>query len=79
MYNDLSEEKMAHLRGEKGDRLVPESELDEIVERETKNAAREACDEIIRSLINDAGFGPSKIADGFPISQQRIGQIARED
>lgn len=79
VYNNLHRQKKRRLRGEEGDGVIKQSEVDEIVKRETKKAKTEKRNEIIRRLVSDdSPFGPSDVAHGFDITQQRIGQIARE-
>jgi hypothetical protein len=78
VYNELDRQKKARLRGEEGDPMIKESEARERAERAAKDARQETRDEIITNLIDDE-LGPSDVVHAFDITQQRIGQIARED
>lgn len=83
VYDELTEEKETHLRGEEGTQEVfTKRELEERVEQARKQAAREKRDEIIKRskrLKDMHALNWSDVAMLFDVSQQRVGQIANED
>lgn len=78
VYNELTRQKKARLRGEEGDPLVKESEVEDRIRKAVKDAKQEKRDEIIGQLVNTAGIGSTQLAPAFEIKQPRISQIARE-
>lgn len=77
VYTDLAEEKTRRLRGEEGDNLIKESEVNERVERARKEARNEMRNEMVRRLL-DQNIKQRIVAKAADLSQSRVSQIGLE-
>lgn len=83
VYNQLTEEKQQHIRGNKGSGFVPKDEHEEALQKAREEARHETRNEIIRDIynhpeINELGVSQRMLGEAVGLTQQHIGRIVRQ-
>lgn len=78
IYEELTEEKIAHMEGDTGTMdVVNAKEAEKMAEKEAEQAAMEQRDELIVSFYESTDLTQQEIADRVGVSRDRVGQIVR--
>jgi hypothetical protein len=77
VYDYLTDEKMAHLRGERDEssQRIPASDVSEMVERAEKEASTETRNDLLRTFYDELDLTQSELADGVGLSRSRVADI----
>lgn len=77
VYDYLTEQKLAHLRGEseQSSQSVPAREVQEMIEQAEKETRTETRNELLRDLYGDLDVTQSDLAEAVELSRSRIGDI----
>jgi hypothetical protein len=77
VYNHLTEEKIAHLRGERDGsaQRVPASEVGEMIENAKEEASAETRNQLLRTFYDELDLTQSELAEGVGLSRSRVADI----
>jgi hypothetical protein len=77
IYDHLTDEKMAHLRGERdgSSQRVPASDAREMVEQAKEEASTETRNELLREFYDQLDLTQSDLAEGVGLSRSRVADI----
>lgn len=77
VYDYLTSEKLAHLRGEKdgSSQRIPAGEVQEIVREAEKEASTETRNELLRDLYDDLDVTQSELGEAVNLSRSRVADI----
>jgi hypothetical protein len=77
VYDYLTEEKMAHLRGERdgSSQRIPASEVGEMIENAKEEASTETRNQLLRTFYDELDLTQSELAEGVDLSRSRVADI----
>jgi hypothetical protein len=80
VYDYLTDEKLAHLRGDRDDssQRIPAAEVQDQLEEERDLAATETRNELLREFYNDLDVTQSDLAGVVDLSRSRVADILSE-
>lgn len=83
IYNNLTRDKRAHMRGEGGSGYIPRSDHEEILEKKLRERERKTRNELIRSImkhseIQETAISQRMIGEATGISQSQVSDILSE-
>lgn len=80
VYDHLTKEKMAHLRGERenSSQRIPATEVSELVEQAREEASTETRNGMLRDLYEDLDVTQADLANAVDLSRSRVADILSE-
>ena len=77
IYDYLTEEKMAHLRGEReaSNQRIPAQEVGDMIEEAREEASTETRNELLRTFYDRLDVTQAELADGVDLSRSRVADI----
>lgn len=80
IYDYLTEEKMAHLRGERdgSSQRIPASDVTEMVEKAKEEASTTTRNELLRTLYDDLDVTQGDLGNAVGLSRSRVADILSE-
>jgi DNA-binding transcriptional regulator YiaG len=77
VYNYLTDEKLAHLRGEResSSQQIGASEAQEMVEKAKSEASTNTRNELLTTIYNDTGLTQKELAQAIGLSRSRLADI----
>ena len=77
VYDHLTEEKLAHLRGERdgSSQRIPAQEVGKMIEEAEKEASTETRNELLQSFYDDLDLTQKELADAVGLSRSRVADI----
>jgi hypothetical protein len=80
IYDYLTEEKMAHLRGERegSNQRIPAQEVGSMVEEAKEEASTETRNDLLRTFYDRLDLTQAELADGVDLSRSRVADILSE-
>jgi hypothetical protein len=80
VYNHLTEEKLAHLRGERdgSSQRIPASDVQEMIEKAKEEASTDTRNELVTQLYNDLDVTQQAMANSVGLSRSRLADIVSE-
>ena len=80
VYDYLTSEKLAHLRGERdgSNQSIPASTVGEMIERAEDQASIETRNQLLRSFYDRLDVTQQELADGTQLSRSRVADILTE-
>jgi len=80
IYDYLTEEKMAHLRGEReaSNQRIPAQEVGDMIEEAKEEASTETRNDLLRTFYDRLDLTQAELADGVDLSRSRVADILSE-
>jgi hypothetical protein len=77
LYDYLTEEKIAHLRGDRDNssQRIPASEVGEMIKKAKDEASTETRNELLRTFYDRLDLTQADLADGVDLSRSRVADI----
>jgi hypothetical protein len=80
VYDYLTDEKLAHLRGERDEssQRIPAQEVNQLVEEAKEEATAEARNDLLRTFYADLDVTQGDLAEAVGLSRSRVADIVSE-